>query len=115
MDTDKHGFFRCELREFARIKFAIIREIRVKVFYPCPSVLLSVKTLFFCANFLPALPGDVAQICNLLYRRIVFGWVPCATGSSGLAMAGGWQIRDTAEYHSALLRLRLRRAVSIRG
>jgi hypothetical protein len=71
--------------------------------------------LFFCANFLPALAGDVAQICNLLYRRIVFGWVPCAAGSSGLATAGGWQIRDTAEYNSALLRLRLRRAGSIRG
>jgi hypothetical protein len=59
-----------------------------------------VKILFFCANFLPALAGDVAQICNLLYRRIVFGWVPCATGLSGLATAGGWQIRDTAECNS---------------
>jgi hypothetical protein len=78
------------------------------------SVLLSVKILFFCANFLPALAGDVAQICNLLYRRIAFGWVPCAAGSSGLAMAGGWQIRDPAECHSALLRLRLRRAGFIR-
>jgi hypothetical protein len=69
-----------------------------------------VKILFFCANFLPALPGDVAQICNLLYRRIVFGWKPCAAGSSGLATACGLPIRDTAECNSALLWLRLRRA-----
>jgi hypothetical protein len=43
------------------------------------------------------LSGDVAQICNLLYRRIAFGWAPGAAGSSGLAAAGGLQIRDTAE------------------
>jgi len=78
-------------------------------------ILLSVKILFFCANFLPVLPGDVAQISILLYRRIACGWVPCAAGSSGLATTGGLQIRDTAECNSALLRLRLRRAGAIRG
>jgi hypothetical protein len=41
MDTDKHGFFSREFREFARIEFASIRGIRVKFFirvHPRPSV-----------------------------------------------------------------------------
>jgi hypothetical protein len=42
MHTDKHGFFRRELRELAQIEFAKIRAIRVKDFFirvhPCPSV-----------------------------------------------------------------------------
>jgi len=39
MNTDKHGFFKRELREFLPIQFAVIREIRVKAFpHPCPSV-----------------------------------------------------------------------------
>jgi hypothetical protein len=90
-------------------------ELSNNQFIYLPSVLLSVNILFFCANFLPVLPGGVAQICNLLYRRIAFGWVPCAAGSSGLATAGEWQIRDPADYKSALLRLRLRRAGFFRG
>ena len=36
-------------------------------------VLLSVKILSSCANFFPAARSGVAQICNLLYRRIAFG------------------------------------------
>jgi hypothetical protein len=52
----------------------------------------------------------VAQICNLLYRRIAFGGAPAVAKSSASDVAGGLQIRDTAECHSALLWLRLRRA-----
>jgi hypothetical protein len=53
----------------------------------------------------------VAQICKLLYRRMAFGGAPGVAKSSAAAAAGGWQIRDTAEYNSALLWLRLCRAV----
>jgi 4-hydroxybenzoate polyprenyltransferase len=39
MNTDEHGFLRREFRQFSRIQFVIIREIRVKVSpHPCPSV-----------------------------------------------------------------------------
>jgi hypothetical protein len=79
------------------------------------SVLLSVKVLFICANFFPAARYGVALICNLLYRRIAFGGTSYLPEAFDLAAASGLQIRDTAEYNSALLRLRLRRAVSIRG
>jgi len=44
----------------------------------------------------------VAQICNLLYRRIAFGRTPGGK-SFELVAASGLQIRDTAEYNSALL------------
>jgi hypothetical protein len=44
----------------------------------------------FCHNF------GVAQIFNLLYRRIAFGMAP------DLAAASGLKIRDTAECNSAL-------------
>ena len=66
--------------------------------------LLSCETLFATACF------DVAQIFNLLYRRIAFGSASGFAGAFGPATASGLQIRDTAEYNSALLRLRLRRA-----
>jgi hypothetical protein len=72
------------------------------------------KILFFCANFFPAVRSGVAQICNLLYRRIAFGGAPGVAQSFDPTAASGLQIRDTAEYNSALLRLRLRRAKSIR-
>jgi hypothetical protein len=52
----------------------------------------------------------VAQICNLLYRRIAFGGAPGAPKSSDPAAASGLQIRDTAKCNSAPLWLRLRRA-----
>jgi hypothetical protein len=81
----------------------------------CSSILLSVKIVFSCANYLPALPVGVAQICNLLYRRIAFGRASHSANAFGLAAASGLQIRDTAEYNSALLWLRLSRAVSFRG
>ena len=73
------------------------------------------KILFFCANFFPAVRSGVAQICNLLYRRIAFGGTPYFPDAFDLAAASGLQIRDTAEYNSALLRLRLRRAVFFCG
>src|SRR5439155_23458586 len=47
----------------------------------------------------------VAQISNLLYRLLSFGKPSARQKRSGL------QIRDTADYKSALLRLRLCRAV----
>jgi hypothetical protein len=52
----------------------------------------------------------VAQICNLLYRRIAFGGAPAVAKSSASDAASGLQIRDTAEYNAARLWLRLRRA-----
>src|ERR1035438_5001048 len=69
------------------------------------------KILFFCANFFPAARSGVAQIFNLLHRRIAFGWVPDAAQASEPVAATALQIRDTAEFNSALLRLRLCRAV----
>jgi hypothetical protein len=50
-----------------------------------------------------------------LYRRIAFGGTSYFPDAFDLAAASGLQIRDTAEYNSALPRLRLRRAVFIRG
>jgi len=79
------------------------------------------KFLFSCANRFPAARADaapisdVAQICNLLYRRIAFGQAAGAAMLSDLVAASGLQIRDTAECSSALLRLWLCRAVSLRG
>jgi len=52
----------------------------------------------------------VAQIYNLLYRRIASGGAPAVARSSASDAASGLQIRDTAEYNSALRWLRLRRA-----
>ena len=44
-----------------------------------------------CANLLGASPNLVAQISNLLYRRIAFGNCPTCPVACGL------QIRDTAQ------------------
>jgi len=55
--------------------------------------------------------SGVAQIFNLLYRRIAFGGASGVAKTSDPSAASGLQIRDTAEYNSALLRLRLRRDV----
>jgi len=68
---------------------------------------LAVKILFPCANFVREARPGVAQICNLLYRRIAFGGPSYFPDAFDLAAASGLQIRDTAEYNSALLRLRL--------
>ena len=46
----------------------------------------------------------VAQICNLPYRRIVFGTASRRMGPHGLPTISGLQIRDTAESNSALRR-----------
>jgi hypothetical protein len=46
---------------------------------------------------------------------MAFGGAPGAGKSSDPAAASGLPIRDTAEFHSALLWLRLRRARLIRG
>jgi len=46
--------------------------------------------------------GDVAQIANLRYRRIVFGGSSQWVESFAQPAAGGLQIRDTAECNSAL-------------
>jgi len=46
---------------------------------------------------------SVAQICNLLYRRIVFGQPPRSPSAHRLALcASGLKIRATADYKSAL-------------
>ena len=66
----------------------------------------------FCKDF--CCGARVAQICNLLYRRIAFGKARRAWGVLELAMASGLQIRDTAECNSALLWLWLHRAASLR-
>ena len=47
---------------------------------------------------------EVAQIFNLLYRRILFGQAWELPGAPGLRTTGGLQIRDTADYKSALRR-----------
>jgi hypothetical protein len=44
----------------------------------------------------------VAQIFNLLNRRIAFGGTQQCPTPAELAAAGGLKIRDTAEYNSAL-------------
>ena len=44
----------------------------------------------------------VAQICNLLYRRIAFGRPSKSTPPPGPSARSGLQIRDTAEFNSAL-------------
>jgi hypothetical protein len=56
----------------------------------------------------------VAQVSNLLYRRLPVGWAcdlgNASTLSSASAMrsAGGLEIRDTADWKSALQRGRIR-------
>jgi len=60
----------------------------------------------------PAERSGVAQICNLLYRRIAFGKSSAAPPAFALATASGLQIRDTAECNSALRRLRLCRVAT---
>jgi hypothetical protein len=56
-----------------------------------------VKVLFSCANFLRAARSGVAQIYNLLYRRIAFGGTSYLPDAFDLAAPSGLQIRDTAE------------------
>ena len=85
-------------------------NLAINTGFSAPFALLSVKVLFFCANFSLAVRTGVAQIFNLLYRRIAFGGAPDVVKSFDPAAASGLQIRDTAEYNSALLRLRLRRS-----
>ena len=46
--------------------------------------------------------NEVAQICNLLYRRIAFGGAWRRVRACELAAASGLKIRDTAECNSAL-------------
>ena len=88
--------------DFLRNRFAIF-------------AVLSVKILFSRANFCGLRFADVAQICNLLYRRIAFGSASRPATACGVAAASGLQIRDTAEFNSALLRLRLRRVAPFCG
>ena len=76
------------------------------------SALLSPNFAHFCKDF--CCGARVAQICNLLYRRIAFGKARRAWGVLELATASGLQIRDTAECNSALLWLRLHRAAPLR-
>jgi hypothetical protein len=52
------------------------------------------RILFFCANFFAAVCFAVAQICNLPWRRIAFGWAPGAARSFDPVAASGLQIRD---------------------
>jgi hypothetical protein len=80
----------------------------------CFFAVQSVKILFSCAYFCGRRLVDVAQICNLLYRRIAFGRSPEHSAPFPLAAAGGLKIRDTAECNSALLWLRLGRAKPLR-
>jgi len=75
--------------------------------YSCSFCITIHESFVFLRKF-PAVRSGVAQICNLLYRRIAFGGAPGVVKSFDPAAASGLQIRDTAEYHSALLRLRLR-------
>jgi hypothetical protein len=53
------------------------------------------------------LSDDVAQICNLLYPRIASGNAFELASRCELAKPGGLRVRDTAEYNSTLLCLRL--------
>jgi len=50
----------------------------------------------------PAYEFGVAQISNLLYRRIPFGRPPDNSGTQAGAKAGGLEIRDTAGWKPAL-------------
>jgi hypothetical protein len=45
---------------------------------------------------------NVAQICNLLYRRFAIGWVPDFSSASERFAACRMQFCDTADYKSAL-------------
>lgn len=63
----------------------------------------SVKVLFSLANYSPAVRSGVAQICNLLYRRIAFGKPSTRRETAGIDMASRrLKICATAEYNSAL-------------
>ncbi len=77
--------------------------------HTCRSVLLSRKMFAGSAEFLANSPRIVAQIFNLLYRRLAVG------RASAFADRGGLQIRDTADCKSALLRFRLRWSVFHQG
>jgi len=44
----------------------------------------------------------VAQVSNLLYRRLQVGWACDLSGASAMRMASGLEIRDTADWKSAL-------------
>ena len=65
-----------------------------------------IKLRAFSSKNLCVTQSDVAQICNLLYRRIVFGSSPQIAGRPEWPAPGGLQIRDTAECNSALRWLR---------
>jgi membrane fusion protein (multidrug efflux system) len=45
----------------------------------------------------------VAQIPNLLYRRLAVGWVPPNPATRDFTRAGGLKIRDTADWKSVIL------------
>ena len=77
--------------------------------HTCRFVLLSRKMFAGSAEFLAYSPRNVAQIFNLLYRRLAVG------RASAFADRGGLQIRDTADCKSALLRFRLRWSVLHQG
>ena len=59
----------------------------------------------FAERTLPARYGSgVAQISNLLYRRIPFGRTSDDSVTQEISTAGGLEIRDTAGWKPALLR-----------
>jgi hypothetical protein len=70
-------------------------------FRPCALAVLSPNLARFRKDSCRS--AGVAQISNLPYRRIVFGRAPVLPKSSASAAASGLQIRDTAEWNSALL------------
>ena len=72
--------------------------------------MLSLDIVPFCEDFYHRSPRAtfVAQVGNLLYRRLTVG------GTSKPRTRCGLPIRDTADCQSALLWLRLRRAMSWR-
>jgi hypothetical protein len=105
MDPDEHGFNTetPRTRRFAEGK---------TLWFSASFAVLSRDFAHFSKGFCRG--ARVAQICNLLYCRIAFGGAPGVAKSSASAMASGLQIRETAEYNSALLWLRLRRAMPLR-
>ncbi len=76
-----------------------------------PFALLSVEVFAACANS----PAPVAQISNLLYRRASSLRVGADRARSTVLTVCRLEIGDTADWKSALLWLRLRRARSLRG
>jgi hypothetical protein len=76
------------------------------VFAVLPARILFSRALFCGLHF-----AGVAQICNLLHRRIAFGRTLELSAPLPLAAASGLQIRDPGDCNSALLRSRLWHAV----